>query len=182
MTIKKAYVELVAFLEANENKKVKTILSELKAMCEAKNSSGSDTGSTFIKDEDENVVAIYCYYFKRWMPLCDVEFGAKKNTASGFNTMCKSGVSLWTKQQRVAKRAKELLLDQVSSGEITVEQLPELQASIEEARKLIAECDEVNFETSDELNAYLRGDENAWEREEEAEREAQDEADLAADY
>ncbi len=155
MTIKKAYVELVAFLEDNKTKKVSTILEELKAMCEAKNSSGSDTGSTFIKNDQDEVVAIFCYYFKRWMPLCDVEFGAKKNTASGFNTMCKSGVSKWTKQQRVAKVAKEKLLDQLADGSITVEQLPELQASIEEARKAIAECEEVNFATSTEVLEYL---------------------------
>lgn len=156
MTIKKAYLELIAFLEANENKKVKTILDEARAMCEAKNSSGSDTGSTFIRDESDEVVAIFCYYFKRWMPLCDVEFGAKKNTASGYNTMCKSGVSQWTKQQRVAKKAKEELLDDLSDGTVEVSELADLQKSIEHCRKRIIDCDEeVSFETSTEVLKYL---------------------------
>ena len=156
MTIKKAYVDLVAFLEDNKAKKVSTILEELKAMCESKNGSMSDTGTTFLKDEHGEVIAIFCYYFKRWMPLCDVEFGAKKNTASGYNTMCKSGVSLWTKQQRVAKKAKEELLDDLSDGTIEVSELPELQKSIEHCRKRIVACEEeVSFETSNEVLKYL---------------------------
>lgn len=155
MTIKKAYVELIAFLEANEGKKVKTILAEVKEMCEAKNSSMSDTGTTFLKDENDEVTAIFCYYFKKWMPLCDVEFGAKKNTASGYNTMCKSGVSAWTKQQRQAKKELEVLLGQVGNGEVTVEQLPEVRAELEAARKRIIKCEEINFATSKEVLAYI---------------------------
>lgn len=155
MTIKKAYVELIAFLEANSNKKVSTILAEAKEMCEAKNSSMSDTGTTFLKDEDGEVTAIFCYYFKKWMPLCDVEFGAKKNTASGYNTMCKSGVSAWTKQQRVAKKAGEELLTKVGSGEIAVEDIKAEQAKIEETRKAIIDCEEINFDTSEEVLKYL---------------------------
>lgn len=157
MAIKKAYVELIAFLEANKNKKVSTILAEAQAMCESKNSSGSDTGTTFIKDEEGEVVAIYCYYFKRWMPLCDVEFGAKKNTASGYNTMCKSGVSAWTKQQRQAKKSNETLLSQVGAGEVGPTAIASEQAIIEEQRKTIVECDEVNFETSAQVLNYIAG-------------------------
>ena len=158
MTIKKAYVELVAFLEDNKAKKVSTILDDIKAMCEAKNSSGSDTGTTFLKDEHDEVVAIFCYYFKKWLPLCDVEFGKKANTASGYNTMCKSGVSAWTKQQRVAKKANEELLAKVGAGEVAVEDIAKYQAEYEADRKAVVECDEVNFETSDEVLKYLSGE------------------------
>ena len=102
MNTKKAYIEIIKFLEANSNKKVSTILSEVKAMTQSKNSSNVE-GRTFYKDDEDNTIAIFCYYFKKWMRLDEVEFGLKANTASGYNTMCKVGVSNWTKQQRVAK-------------------------------------------------------------------------------
>ena len=157
MAIKKAYQEIVALLEANENKKIKTLLPQIIALCEAKNGGGSEIGKTFLKDEDGEVLAIYCYYFKKWMPLCDVEFGAKKSTATGFNTMCKEGVSNWTKQQRVATKAKEGLLEQLTSGDLEAVDLPAAQEAIEEARKAIVASseDQFHFETADEVLVYL---------------------------
>lgn len=157
MTIKKAYVELIAFLEANSNRKVSTILAEAKEMCEAKNSGGSETGSTFIKDANEETVAIFCYYFKKWMPLCDVEFGKKASTATGYNTMCKEGVSNWTKQQRKAKVANTELLDKVASGDIEVTDIAEHKANIEAERKSIVEFSEptLQFDTAEDVLAYI---------------------------
>lgn len=159
MTIKKAYVELIQFLESNSAKKVSTILEEAKAMCEAKNSSGSDNGKTVLRDEEGNVVAIFCYYHKKWEPLCDVEYGAKKSTSSGYNTMCKEGVSNWTKQQRRAKVSKESLLEQLSEGTLDVNDLPQHQELIEDERtKVISREDTVGFDTVDTCQAYLDGD------------------------
>lgn len=153
--IKVAYKDVIAFLEANQNKKVKTILDELKELCSSK---GSSIGSTFLKDDDGNTTAIYCYYFKQWMPLSDVEFGLKASTASGFNTMCKEGVSFWTKQQRVAKKSSEELLDKLSNGELLASDLPEAREAIEVERKLIQES-KVNidymFSTDSEVLKWL---------------------------
>ena len=101
MSIKKPFVELVDFLTANKNKKVDTILQEVLLMAESKK---RDT--TTIKDADDNVIAIYCYYHKQWELLDNVPYGAKKSSANGYNTMCKVGVSKWTKAQSMAKKAK----------------------------------------------------------------------------
>lgn len=131
-TIKKDFVSIVEFLEANKSKKVSTILDELKDMCSKKTSD-----KTFIRDSEGNVVSVYCYYHKQWEDVSEVAYGPKKNTASGLNTMCKQGVSNWTKQQRVAKQRKEALLTKLGTGEITVEQLPAEQELIEEERKVI---------------------------------------------
>ncbi len=157
MTIKKAYVQIIELLEANSNKKVSTILDQVKELCESKNSGGSDIGTTFIKNDQDETIAIFCYYFKKWMSVEDVEFGRKANTASGYNTMCKEGVRLWTKQQRVAKLAKEQLLDDIVEQVITVEELPEQQAIIEAKRKLIAEAEEplLHFDTAEEILAHI---------------------------
>ena len=154
MTIKKAYVELVEFLELNKNKKVSTILDELKGMCESK-SGGSDVGKTFLKDEDGKVIAIYCYYHKVWEPLSEVEYGVKTNTASGFNTMCKAGVSSWTKQQRVATKSKAELLTKLGSGEIEVTELSDLQEQIETERVKIVESDNIHFHSQELLKVWL---------------------------
>lgn len=153
MAIKKAYQEIITLLQANENKKIKTLLPQIIALCEAKNSGGSEIGKTFLKDEDGETIAIFCYYFKKWMLVDDVEFGAKKSTATGYNTMCKEGVSNWTKQQRVAAKAKEGLLAKVISGDLEAKDLSAAQDEIEVARRAIAESSEAqfHFDTADEV-------------------------------
>jgi len=133
--IKKVYAEVVSFLEANKNKKVDTILADVIEMC-AKRSAGGSEGSTVHKVDGE-VVAVYCYYHKQWELVAKVPYGKKANTSTGLNTMCKEGVSNWTKQQRLAKEAKAKLLEQVASGEVEASELTEKMAEIEESRKAI---------------------------------------------
>lgn len=156
MTIKKAYQSIVAFLEENSDKKVKSILDQVREMTSAK-AGVREGGTTFIKDATGATVAILDYYFKRWMPLVGeqaVEFGAKKSTATGFNTMSKAGVSAWTKQQRVAKEAEAKLLDDVAAGNVKPGDIPAKQAGIEIIRKAIVTTD-LGFETKEEVLAYL---------------------------
>lgn len=145
MTIKKQFSDLIAFLEANQGKKVSTLMPELIEMASAK-----VTQKTFHKDADENVVAIYCYYHKRWELLSEVEYGAKASSSTGFNTMCKEGVSQWTKQQRDAKKAKESVLDKVASGELTADQIPVELAEIERNRQAVVESSEPSYDTLEE--------------------------------
>ena len=90
----------------------------IELMAKAKNS-GSETGRNFVKDQDGNVVAVFCYYHKRWELVEHVPYGSKaSNQATGLNTMCKQGVSNWTKQNRRYQDAKNKLLDQVLAGEL----------------------------------------------------------------
>lgn len=129
MKVKKVFVELVAFLEANQNKKVSSILDDIKKMTMSKK-----IDSTILKNAKGEVVAIFCYYHKQWELISDVDYGAKKNTASGYNTMCKIGVSKWTKQQRNAKNSSQELLKNVSEGKVDHTKLLKLQADIEAIR------------------------------------------------
>lgn len=136
--VKKAYTEIVALLEANKDKKVSSILDQVIELASAKTNRAE--GSTFIKDVQGNVVAIFDYYFKRWMPLVGdkaVEFGKKDKTATGLNTMCKEGVSIWTKQQNDAKKALATLLNKVAAGEVKPADIAKAQEEIETARKSI---------------------------------------------
>ncbi len=151
-TIKKAYVEIANLLNDNKNKKVSTILPQLLELMTAKNGGGSDIGKTFLKDDNGEVFAVYCYYHKQWELVSECEFGAKKGTASGLNTMCKEGVSRWTKQQRKAKKAKEQLLDAVASGEIEVSDLADKQAEIEKAKsEVVARGDGQGYASAEEV-------------------------------
>jgi len=129
MSIKKSYIEIVEFLQANENKKVSSILEQVLAMAESKKAS-----KTFIEDSNGKVIAIYCYYHKQWELLEDVPYGSKVNSSTGFNTMCKVGTSMWTKKQRDAKTAKSQLLDDVSNGSIEPSMLKDELAHIEDIR------------------------------------------------
>ncbi len=159
MSIKKVYQPIVELLQTtianNPKAKITEVMDQVIAMASAKVSVG--VGTTFLKDSAGNVVAIFDYYFKRWMPLVGanaVEFGKKANTATGFNTMSKEGVSHWTKQQREADNANKALIDRVVKGELQAGDIPAEQAKIEEARKAIVETT-LGFATEDEVRAYL---------------------------
>ena len=132
MAIKKDFQAIVEFLEANQNKKVATILEQLREMCSAQNT------VTFKKDADGNVTEVFCYYHKRWELVSEHEYGKKaSNKATGLNTMSKVGLNQWTKQQSVAKKAKEQLLARVAAGE-ELDLAHELEV-IEAQRQLIIE-------------------------------------------
>lgn len=154
-TVKKAFQPLIDFLEANADKKVKSILAEVIELTKAQTTRME--GSSFIKDATGTVVAIHDYYFKRWMPLVGpsaVDFGQKLKSATGLNTMCKEGVSNWTKQQREAKNGLASLLSKVASGELAPADIAVEQAKLEEARKAIVPT-ELGFATQEEVEAYL---------------------------
>ena len=132
MAIKKDFQALVDFLETNQNKKVATIIEQIREMCSQQNT------VTFKKDADGNVTEVFCYYHKRWESLATHEYGKKaSNKATGLNTMCKVGLNQWTKQQTAAKKAREQLLARVAAGEeLDIAQELEL---IEAQRQLIIE-------------------------------------------
>lgn len=132
MAIKKDYVELVNFLETNKNKKVETILDMVREMCSQK------VETTFKKDEDGNVTHVFCYYHKIWEDVSQVEYGKKaSNKATGLNTMCKVGLNQWSKQQRVAQKEKNELLDKMAKGEVTQEEFTQELDQIELRRNTI---------------------------------------------
>lgn len=156
MSIKKAYSEIVNLLEANKDVKVSKIFDQIVELASAK--STRSEGSTYLKDVNGNTVAILDYYFKKWMPLVGdkaVDFGQKLKTSTGYNTMCKEGVSAWTKQQREAKNASAELLKKVASGEILPKDIASHQEAIENARKSIVET-ELGFANQEDLIKYLK--------------------------
>lgn len=153
--VKKQFEELYAILEENKAKKISTVMPQLlELMTRKNNASGSAT--TFYKDEEGDTIAVYCYYHKQWELIADVDYGLKKGTATGLNTMCKQGVSTWTKQQRVKKQKEADLLNQVSSGALAVEDIGAAQTVIiEEAKEIAAREDGHGFDSVDEALDFL---------------------------
>jgi len=133
MSIKKQYTELYDFLEANKGKKISTVMDVIEDMCSTKKAN-----KAFKTDDAGNVTEVYCYYHKVWESLEDHEYGTKKHSASGVNSMCKVGVNQWTKQQRDAKKAKEQLLLDVAAGTIDPTELIRKMDEIEDKRLEIA--------------------------------------------
>jgi len=134
--VKKQFEELYTLLVDNKNKKVSTVLPQLIELM-AKKNNASGKAQTFIKDEDGNVTHVYCYYHKKWEDVTVAEYGSKKGTATGLNTMCKEGVSNWTKQQRVKKQAEAELITKVVNGELLPEDLKSVQDQLIEDSKII---------------------------------------------
>jgi len=160
MSVKKAYTNLISFLEVNADKKIKSVLEEIKDMCSAKSAGSSAT--TAYRNEDGVVTFIRCGYFGLWMPVSHVEFSPKAGSASGYSPMSKEGTNLWSKQQRDEKKAKEDLLNQMVAGDIKHEDLGALMEQIEIDR-LARPTHPFGFETIEEalaadLNAIVAAD------------------------
>lgn len=155
MAIKKAFVAINEVLKANEDKKVKTILPELIELMSTKSAGGG--ASSVHRNDAGDVVGILDYYYKVWLPVEFVEFGAKANSASGLNTMCKLGNSLWTKQQREFKKGRDHLLDEVAAGNVQPGDIQAHLDQLEEERGFVAEypIPELAFATIEELDAAL---------------------------
>ena len=151
--VKSQFVELITFLQANSNKKVSAILDEAIAIASKKVAE-----RTFYKDEAGTTIACKDYYFKKWMLVAEIDWSLKEKSASGYNQMCKAGLSAWTKQQRDAEKANNLLLSQVASGQLAPEDLTAKMAEIEAARTTInldlLPTDRA-YDTLDELLATL---------------------------
>lgn len=134
MAIKKDYVELVEFLTNNKNKKVETILDQVREMCSQK------VELTSRKDDEGNVTHVFCYYHKVWEDVSQVEYGKKaSNKSTGLNTMCKVGLNAWSKQQRVAQKEKNDLLEKMAKGEVTQEEFAIELEAIETRRQTIVQ-------------------------------------------
>lgn len=155
-TIKKAFVEIHELLTANTDRKVSSIMDELTALMSAKTGSGGGGKANFHRNEAGEVVAVQCYYFKRWFLVDQMPFGAKASSASGLSSMSKEGTSNWTKQQAEAKKAKAQLLTDVAEGKVAAEAVPAELAKIEAAREEI-KAPETNpgFETLEEALASI---------------------------
>lgn len=154
--IKKAFLPIVealrAAIEADPKVKVSSILGDIEALASAKSGAGGGKATTFHRNEAGNIVAVKCYYHQLWMDPRVAEFGEKKSSASGFNSMCKDGMSKWTKQNAAAKKAKEELLLKVQSGEIAADQIAEQIAKIEaDSKAIIAREDGYGFATLEEV-------------------------------
>lgn len=134
-SIKKVFQPIVSLLEANPDSRVSKLLDQVRELASAK-SAGGGAASTFHKDEAGNVVAIRCYYHGLWMHPTLGDFGKKTGSASGYNSMCKDGLSKWTAQQRAMKKAKDQLLADVASQTFQGDVQAEL-ANIEAASKVI---------------------------------------------
>lgn len=135
-TIKKVYEEIHAFLEANKDLKVSKIIAEVEVLMSAKTGGGGK--ANFHRNEAGEVVAVQCYYFKRWFPVAEMPIGAKKSSASGLSSMTKEGTSNWTKQQAAAKKAKDALLSEISTSTEAIDIAARL-AEIDVAKDAILE-------------------------------------------
>jgi uncharacterized membrane protein YraQ (UPF0718 family) len=162
--VKKVFAPIMAVLAANMGEKVKKIYPEIEALVNAKSGGGGQ--AAFHKNEAGELVALHCSYHKKWFKPSEVEFGAKASSASGFNTMCKDGMSKWTKQLSAFKKAKEKLLEDVGAGLVAASDIASITAQLEEEREVIVpleiknEAGEVvdtipGYDTLEELLATL---------------------------
>jgi len=150
--IKKAYTEIVELLQANDDAIVADVLPEVIALASAKTGGGGSRATTFHRNEEGVVVGVKCYYFGTWMSPEIEDFGKKASSATGLNSMCKEGVSHWTKQQAGYKKAQAALLGQVASGEVDAADLPTIMADLEAERDAVVEkSNGYGFETLEEL-------------------------------
>ena len=153
MSVKKAFLPVHAMLAAcAADVLVSDIMDQVTELCSAKGAGG---GTASHRNDAGEVVAILDYYFKKWLPVGLVEFGAKANSNTGLNTMCKLGVSHWTKAQRTYKLGKEQLLDDVAAQIVEPTQIQEKLDELEAARIAVADypIPELAFNSLEDLLA-----------------------------
>ena len=148
--IKKQFEEIHKFLVEHKDKKVESILPMLTQLMSSKNQE-----RTYVADDEGNIIAIYCYYHKRWELVDYIEYGRKASTATGYNSMCKEGVREWTRQQNEAKKQKEILLAKVATEQINTEQLTaelqKIEAERSKIKPLPKEFDKYSYKTKEEV-------------------------------
>lgn len=133
-TIKKDYTAVMqlfaqAITALEEAKVKKSVLESVRSLYNDavdltanKNSNGSGSKTT-AHYENGKLVAVFCYYHKRWELVDHIEYGNKSGTKTGLNTMCKEGVSAWTKANRAHNKLKDELLARLFKGELTSEEV-----------------------------------------------------------
>ena len=138
MSTKKAFIPLVELLEANKNKQVSAIMSEILELASAKAGGGGRAASTVHKNDKGEVTHIFCYYHKKWEATASAEYGKKASSPTGFSNMCKEGTAAWTKQQRDAKKGKDDLLEKVGTGDVKPGDIkPRMDALEKERAKVV---------------------------------------------
>jgi hypothetical protein len=168
-TIKKDYqavmslfAQTIEILTANKVKKA--VIEEVKAkydeatfLTASKKSNGSGSNSTaYFDPQTKELVAVFCYYHKKWELVANIEYGKKAGTKTGLNTMCKEGTSAWTKNNRKLQKAKDELTQQLLQGKLTQEQFTAQYNDISFGIEPHSD-EEHSFATLDELLAYVAG-------------------------
>ena len=154
--IKKMFQPIITILVANSDKRVRDVLDEIKAACEAKQGGGGTSKVSFVKDEAGAVVAAHCGYFGKWFKPGEQEFGTKINTASGLNSMCKEGVSNWTAQNTAYKKGKDALLAKMAdpAAGMTTEMMKAELDALELAKQAVLAPSVPGYDTAEEaINA-----------------------------
>jgi len=131
-TIKKDYQAVMSLfaqaIELMKTNKVKksvveeatTLYNEATFITASKKSNGSGSNSTaYFDPETRELVAVFCYYHKRWELVSHIEYGKKAGTKTGLNTMCKEGTSAWTKANRKLQKTRDELTQRMIKGELT---------------------------------------------------------------
>ena len=163
VTYKKTFVPIMDILLADTTATIDSVLDQIAPIAAAKQRGATkgESAKNHLKDLEGNVVGIRCYYYKRWMPVVGaaaVEFGVKASSATGFNTMSKSGQSHWSKQHSLAKRELLNLFDQLEAGELAPEDISSAKQAIEDKRNEVVETEELSFDTIDELQEHLEAE------------------------
>jgi hypothetical protein len=158
LTIKKDHIELHQYLQSLINKKLteKLVADIATRFLATKNNNGSGSRTTAYYDSNRNLVAVYCYYHKQWELVEHIAYGVKSGTKTGLNTMCKEGVSAWTKNNRATVKAKDELLGLFTAGSITSDEFKEKLTMLDTAAAPEPHSDEEHsFATLADLESYL---------------------------
>ena len=153
--IKQQYVSIIEFLQANQDKKVKTILPELIEQCGVQRTRNSDVT---LYDGDM-LIAVFCGYHKKWELVSEIEYGIKAGTKTGLNSLCKEGNKHQAAQSRKYSEEAAKLADAMMNGELSIEDAKEEKKKLEEAKVAVIEHSSgttFSFDTKEEVFAALK--------------------------
>lgn len=165
MAIKKVFQEIINLLEANKDKRVSAVLSDVMALASVKQTR-ERASETYITDTEGKVVAIRDFYFKRWMPIVGkkaVAFSEKKGSKTGLSGISVLGQSKFSAAKSRAIKEEKELMNKLIAGEITVEAAKTEREAIQTRRETpVAVLDDAGeditpgFATLEECMDYLK--------------------------
>jgi hypothetical protein len=153
--VRKTFVPMIDFLNANANKRVSTLLPTLLEMASSRTAQNDHVFYDAITGE---VYAVLCYYHQKYEIVGtekgQADYGNKAGSVTGLNNQCKEGTNAYSKRNREYKAANTELMNQLLSGKLTGEEGPAQKAAIDAAfLVVIPREDKVGFASKDELHA-----------------------------
>lgn len=143
MKVKKSFQAIHNLLEQNKDSKIGDIWPQISELLETKSTVGRGAAPQYKINEEGEVIAIMCYYFKKWFDPRIMPFGSKAGSKTGLSNMCKEGTKHFVTRNNDIKNVSATVLTSIIEGEIGPNDAEARKAELIAEAKIIKESTSV---------------------------------------